>query len=77
MRAGLHATPTNACLRFIEEWAHPLTIVNFTLIGLSSGMVLGCALAALVGDVVLIRSSGLGAIVITLVALGCSPAWRN
>jgi DMSO reductase anchor subunit len=24
-----------ACLRFIEEWAHPLTIVNFTLIGLS------------------------------------------
>jgi DMSO reductase anchor subunit len=57
-----------ACLRFIEEWAHPLTIVNFTLIGLSSGMVLGCALAALAGDVVLIQSSGLGAIVITLVA---------
>ena len=43
-----------ACLRFIEEWAHPLTIINFTLIGLSSGMVLGCALAALAGDVVLI-----------------------
>jgi len=57
-----------ACLRFIEEWAHPLTIINFTLIGLSSGMVLGCAIAALVGDVVLIRSSGLGAIVITLLA---------
>ena len=57
-----------ACLRFIEEWAHPLTVINFTLIGLSSGMVLGCAIAALVGDVVLIRSSGLGAIVITLLA---------
>ena len=57
-----------ACLRFIEEWAHPLTIINFTLIGLSSGLVLGCALAALVGDVVLIQSSGLSAIVITLVA---------
>ena len=57
-----------ACLRFIEEWAHPLTIVNFTLIGLSSGMVLGCALAALAGDVVLIQSSGLRAVVITLVA---------
>ena len=25
-----------ACLRFIQEWAHPLTIVNYTLIGLSS-----------------------------------------
>ena len=57
-----------ACLRFIEEWAHPLTVINFTLIGLSSGLVLGCALAALAGDVVLIQSSGLSAIVITLVA---------
>ena len=27
-----------ACLRFIEEWAHPLTLVNYTLIGLSSGL---------------------------------------
>ena len=57
-----------ACLRFIEEWAHPLTIVNFTLIGLSSGLVLGCALAALAGDVVLIQSLGLSALVITLMA---------
>ena len=57
-----------ACLRFVEEWAHPLTIINFTLIGLSSGMVLGCALAALAGDVVLIQTSGLGALGITLVA---------
>jgi DMSO reductase anchor subunit len=39
-----------ACLRFIEEWAHPLTVVNFTLIGLSSGLLLGCALAALAGQ---------------------------
>ena len=29
-----------ACLRFIQEWAHPLTVVNYTLIGLSSGLVL-------------------------------------
>jgi len=57
-----------ACLRFIEEWAHPLTIVNFTLIGLSSGMLLGCALAALVGDTVLIQSSGLATLAITLAA---------
>ena len=39
-----------SCLRFIEEWAHPLTIVNYTLIGLSSGLVLACALAAVAGE---------------------------
>jgi DMSO reductase anchor subunit len=27
-----------ACLRFVQEWAHPLTIINYTLIGLSSGL---------------------------------------
>ena len=32
-----------ACLRFIEEWAHPLTLVNYTLIGLSSGLRAGAA----------------------------------
>ena len=38
-----------ACLRFIEEWAHPLTIVNFSLLGVSSGLMLASALAALAG----------------------------
>jgi sulfite dehydrogenase (quinone) subunit SoeC len=31
-----------ACLKFIQEWAHPLTLVNYTLIGIASGAVL-CA----------------------------------
>jgi DMSO reductase anchor subunit len=35
-----------ACLRFIEEWAQPLTPLNFALAGLASGFVLGCALRA-------------------------------
>ena len=39
-----------ACLRFIQEWAHPLTLLNFTLIGLSTGLVLGCAWAAALGE---------------------------
>ncbi len=38
-----------ACLRFVQEWAHPLTIINYTLIGLSSGLVLSCTLAVLEG----------------------------
>lgn len=57
-----------ACLRFIEEWAHPLTIVNFTLIGLSSGLVLACALGALAGETWLIRFAGPWALAVTLIA---------
>lgn len=39
-----------ACLRFIQEWAQPLTLVNFMLTGLSSGLVLASALAAALGE---------------------------
>lgn len=35
-----------ACIRFIQEWAHPLTIVNYVMLGLSSGAVLYSALVA-------------------------------
>lgn len=34
------------CIRFVQEWAHPLTIVNYVALGLASGSVLYCALAA-------------------------------
>ena len=57
-----------ACLRFIEEWAHPLTIINFTLIGLSSGLVLGCALAALRDDIGLVQVATPWALGATLLA---------
>ncbi|MCE2658749.1 MAG: dimethyl sulfoxide reductase anchor subunit [Rubrivivax sp.] len=57
-----------ACLRFIEEWAHPLTVVNFVLIGLSSGMVLACALAAAAGQDALLRRFGLATLLLVLAA---------
>jgi DMSO reductase anchor subunit len=57
-----------ACLRFIQEWAQPLTLVNFTLIGLSSGLVLASALAAFAGEAALLRVTGPCALVITLIA---------
>ena len=57
-----------ACLRFIEEWAHPLTVVNFILIGLSAGLVLGCALAALSGEQALLRAAGPWAFAVTWLA---------
>ncbi|CAM5795049.1 dimethyl sulfoxide reductase anchor subunit family protein [Rhizobacter fulvus] len=57
-----------ACLRFIQEWAQPLTLVNFTLIGLSSGLVLASALAAFAGESALLAVTGPAALVVTLVA---------
>ena len=35
-----------ACLRFLQEWASPLTLANFTLLGAASGFTLSAALAA-------------------------------
>lgn len=57
-----------ACLRFIEEWAHPLTIVNYTLIGLSSGLILACALAALFGESGMLQAAAPWALSLTLAA---------
>jgi DMSO reductase anchor subunit len=39
-----------ACIRFIQEWAHRLTIINYTTLGLASGTVDTGALAVLAGD---------------------------
>ena len=57
-----------ACLRFVEEWAHPLTLVNFVLVGLSSGFMLASALAAQSGESVLLRAVGPAAVPLTLAA---------
>ncbi|WP_233835277.1 dimethyl sulfoxide reductase anchor subunit family protein [Paraburkholderia sp. ZP32-5] len=35
-----------ACLRFLQEWATPLTLVNFVLLGCASGFTLATALSA-------------------------------
>ena len=55
-----------ACLRFIEEWAHPLTLVNFVLSGLSSGLLLACALGVFAGADDLVRAAGPAALAATL-----------
>lgn len=57
-----------ACLRFVEEWAQPLTLVNFALIGLSSGFVLASALGASSGEDELLRWSGPAALIFTVAA---------
>ena len=57
-----------ACLRFIEEWSHPLTLVNYTLTGLASGAVLCAALAAWAGEGALLRVVAPAALVATALA---------
>lgn len=57
-----------ACLRFIQEWAQPLTLVNFTLIGLSSGLILVSAMAVLWSQPQLLRVTGLAALAVTVIA---------
>jgi len=68
-----------ACIRFIQEWAHPLTIVNYTLIGLACGVVLAAAAANLAGDAALaIRLAGWGLGVTALAAVTrLVSLWRN
>jgi DMSO reductase anchor subunit len=57
-----------ACLRFIEEWSHPLTLVNYTLTGLASGLLLCATLAALAGEGALVGVVGPAALGVTLLA---------
>jgi DMSO reductase anchor subunit len=39
-----------ACMKFIQEWASPLVVLNFLLMGSASGFVLAAAYAALMGS---------------------------
>jgi DMSO reductase anchor subunit len=57
-----------ACLRFIEEWAHPLTFVNFVFGGLASGFVLAAAAGSLAGETAFVRIVGPAALALTLAA---------
>ena len=57
-----------ACLRFIQEWAQPLTLVNFVLIGMASGALLASALAATSAEPALLSVTGPAALVLTLAA---------
>jgi len=37
-----------ACIKFLQEWSTPLTVVNYTLLGMASGFALSTAFAAYV-----------------------------
>jgi len=56
-----------ACIKFLQEWATPLTVVNYMLLGSASGFTLATAFAAYVGSD-LVTFYGAWAIIITLAA---------
>lgn len=56
-----------ACIKFLQEWATPLTVVNYTLLGMASGFALSTAFAAMVNSN-LVHFYGSWAIVLTISA---------
>ena len=57
-----------ACIRFIQEWAHPLTIVNYMTLGLASGVVTAGFLSAMTGERELAPALALWALAATALA---------
>jgi DMSO reductase anchor subunit len=56
------------CIRFLQEWATPLTIANYILLGSASGFTLATVFASFTAPG-LVRIYGIAAILLTLVAL--------
>ncbi len=57
-----------ACMKFIQEWASPLTVLNFTLMGTASGFVLAAAYAGVMDSPLTEFYAG-GAVFLTLAAM--------
>jgi sulfite dehydrogenase (quinone) subunit SoeC len=59
-----------ACIKFIQEWAHGITVVNYFVLGIASGLVLlTAALAAAGAEMVLVQKIAIWAVVATLIGL--------
>jgi DMSO reductase anchor subunit len=57
-----------ASIRFLQEWASPLTLLNYLLLGCASGLTLATLLAAVLGMFDLVRPYALTATVLTVLA---------
>lgn len=58
-----------ASIRFLQEWASPLTLVNYLLLGCASGLTLATLLAAVSGTPDLVKPYAFAAAMLTLLAL--------
>lgn len=57
-----------ACIKFLQEWASPLTVINYTLLGSASGFLLATAYAAYTAPE-LVQWFAVWTAVLTLIAL--------
>ena len=57
-----------ACIKFMQEWASPLTVVNFFLLGCASGFTLATAFAAFTAEN-LVMAYGIAAMTFTALGL--------
>ena len=62
-----------ACLPFLREWATPLTVVNFVLLGCASGFALAAAFATAAAPA-LVRLYAASALILTLLGLATRAA---
>jgi len=62
-----------ACIKFLQEWATPLTVINFTLLGSVSGFTLATAFAAWNGSPLTDFYAG-WSLLLTVLALGTRVA---
>jgi DMSO reductase anchor subunit len=67
-----------ACMKFIQQWASPLTVLNFSLMGMASGFVLATAYAGFMASPLVDFFAG-GAILLSIAALlgRLASLWRN
>lgn len=67
-----------ACIKFLQEWASPLTVVNYAVLGCASGLTLASAFAAFTADR-LVAAYTAAAIAFTLLGLAtrCAALLRN
>lgn len=67
-----------ACIKFLQEWASPLTLVNYILLGSASGFTMATGFAFFTAPD-LVRIYGITAIILTLAALASRSAslYRN
>ena len=66
-----------ACLRFLQEWHTPLTVINYTLLGGTSGFLLATALAVLAAPEVMRFYAGWTLILSLLALVGRAASLRR
>lgn len=68
-----------ASVRFLQEWASPLTVVNYIVLGCASGLTLATVLAAALGQGGLVGPYAGAAVAVTALAAVTRGAslWRN